>query len=540
MRFITRTLIVVLLLSILLTGCGKSDKKMSTTNANSNVKQVLHLSLPNDPPMLDPQRATDMTSFEILNAVFEGLVRIDKDGKVEKGSGLAKDWTISPDKLTYTFHLKDNIKWSDGNPITAQDFEYSWKRALDPKTASEYAYILYPIKNAEKYNSGKASADDVGIKALDSKTLQVTLEKPTPYFLGLTSFITYLPVEKSFVEKVGDKLASSPDNMVFSGPFKLKEWNHEQNLILVKNENYWDKNNVKLSEIDLDIVKDLNTLAQNYDTGKYDTISVTGDYIDKYKGQVKYAPIGEVYFIALNNTSPIFKNANIRRAFSLAINRKELADNVLKDGSSPAYGIVPNGIPGEKDEYRKEVGDLFREDTNKAKELLNEGMKELNITKLPKITLLASDSDSGKKLAQALQEFWKKNLGVDVEIQSMAFKVRLQRLKNKQYDMAIDDWIADYNDPMTFLDMWVTNGGNNDSGFSDPEYDKLINDAKSTPDAKLRMDDMKKAEKIFIDAMSVAPIYFSSTAYVQKDYVKGYVRHPVGVSDEWKWVYIEK
>ncbi|WKV09523.1 peptide ABC transporter substrate-binding protein [Thermoanaerobacterium sp. CMT5567-10] len=540
MRFITRTLIVVLLLSILLTGCGKSDKKMSTTNANSNVKQVLHLSLPNDPPMLDPQRATDMTSFEILNAVFEGLVRIDKDGKVEKGSGLAKDWTISPDKLTYTFHLKDNIKWSDGNPITAQDFEYSWKRALDPKTASEYAYILYPIKNAEKYNSGKASADDVGIKALDSKTLQVTLEKPTPYFLGLTSFITYLPVEKSFVEKVGDKLASSPDNMVFSGPFKLKEWNHEQNLTLVKNENYWDKNNVKLSEIDLDIVKDLNTLAQNYDTGKYDTISVTGDYIDKYKGQVKYAPNGEVYFIALNNTSPIFKNANIRRAFSLAINRKELADNVLKDGSSPAYGIVPNGIPGEKDEYRKEVGDLFSEDTNKAKELLNEGMKELNITKLPKITLLASDSDSGKKLAQALQEFWKKNLGVDVEIQSMAFKVRLQRLKSKQYDMAIDDWIADYNDPMTFLDMWVTNGGNNDSGFSDPEYDKLINDAESTPDAKLRMDDMKKAEKIFIDAMSVAPIYFSSTAYVQKDYVKGYVRHPVGVSDEWKWVYIEK
>lgn len=536
MHRLMQIIIATLVISVLITSCGKSINKVSS----SSTKQVLRISLNNDPPMLDPQKATDMTSFEVLNAVFDGLVRIDKNGIVKKGSGLAKDWTISPDKLIYTFYLKDNIKWSDGNPITAQDFEYSWKRALDPNTASEYAYIMYPIKNAEEYNSGKASANDVGIKALNSKTLKVTLERPTPYFLQLTSFITYLPVEKSLVEKAGDKLASTPDELVYSGPFKLKKWVHEQSLTLVKNNDYWDKSNVKLSEVDIDIIRDQNTLVQNYDSGRYDTINITSDLIDKYKGQVKYSPSGSVDFVTFNNTNKIFKNENIRKAFCLAIDREQLTKNVLKDGSLPAYGIVPFGTPGENGDYRKEVGNLFKENTGTAKELLKKGMNELNITSLPEITLLASDTASGKKISQALQEYWKNNLGVNVNIQNMAFKVRLQKIKNKQYDLAFDDWFADYNDPMTFLDMWVTNGGNNDSGFSNSEYDNLIKEAQNTPDAKLRMNDMKKAEGILIDKMSIAPLYFPSISYVQKDYVQGYIRHPVGASDEWKWVSIEK
>lgn len=537
-KYIIFLITIVFVLSAVLTGCS-TNSQQSSTNKQSN-KQVLRLNLGEEPPQLDPQKSTDGVSFQILNAVLEGLVRLGPDEKPQKGSGLAKDWKVSADGLHYTFYLKDNIKWSDGNPITAQDIEYSWKRALDPKTASEYAYIMYPIKNAEKYNAGQASADEVGVKALDDKTLQVDLEAPTPYFLSLTAFITYLPLEKSFVEKVGDKLASSPENLVYSGPFKLKEWNHEQNIILVKNDNYWDKNNVKLDEIDFDMIKDLNTVAQNYDAGQYDAINISGDYVAKYKDKVKIHPNGFTYFLGFNNKNQIFKNANIRKAFGLSINRKEFTENVLKDGSIPAFGFVPNGIPGENGEYRKEVGNLFSENVNEAKALLTKGMKELNITSLPKIVLLADDTDIAKKEAQAIQEFWKKNLGVNVEIQNVAYKIRLQMYSQGQYDVVLTRWGADYNDPMTFMDLWLSDGGNNNVFYSNPEYDKLIKEAKSTNDNKLRMDDMKKAEKILMDDMPISPLFFSATAYVQQDYVKGIVRHAVGVDSDWKWAYIQK
>lgn len=537
-KYIIYLITTLFALSAVLTGCGTNSQQSSTNQQSS--KQVLRLNLGEEPPQLDPQKSTDGVSFQILNAVLEGLVRLGPDEKPQKGSGLAKDWKVSDDGLHYTFYLKDNIKWSDGNPITAQDIEYSWKRALDPKTASEYAYIMYPIKNAEKYNAGQASADEVGVKALDDKTLQVDLEAPTPYFLSLTAFITYLPLEKSFVEKVGDKLASSPENLVYSGPFKLKEWNHEQNIVLVKNDNYWDKNNVKLDEIDFDMIKDLNTIAQNYDAGQYDAINISGDYVAKYRDKVKIHPNGFTYFLGFNNKNQIFKNVNIRKAFALSIDRKEFTENVLKDGSIPAFGFVPNGIPGENGEYRKEVGNLFSENVEEAKALLAKGMKDLNITSLPKIVLLADDTDIAKKEAQAIQEFWKKNLGVNVEIQNVAYKIRLQMYSQGQYDVVLTRWGADYNDPMTFMDLWLSDGGNNNVFYSNPEYNKLIKEAKSTNDNKLRMDDMKKAEKILMDDMPISPLFFSATAYVQQDYVKGIVRHAVGVDSDWKWAYIQK
>lgn len=538
-------LALIILITSVLAGCGNNSTKVSSNQTGQTSQKsdnkVLHLNLGEEPPMLDPQKSTDGVSFQILNAVLEGLVRLDSNEKAKKGSGLAKDWEISPDGLTYTFHLKDNIKWSDGNPITAQDFEYSWKRALDPKTASEYAYIMYPIKNAEAYNSGKASADSVGVKALDDKTLKVELQEPTPYFLNLTAFITYLPVEKSFVEKVGDKLASSPENLVYSGPFVLKTWNHEQNIVIVKNDKYWDKDNVKLDEIDFDMIKDLNTAAQSFDSGQYDEINISGDYVAKYKDKVQTHPNGFTYFLGFNNLNSVFKNANIRKAFTIAINRKAFADNVLKDGSIPAYAFVPNGITGLNGEFRKEAGEnLFKEDSKEAKILLQKGMNELNITKLPKITLLTDDTDVAKKEAQAIQQFWKDNLGVEVTIQNVAYKVRLQMFSKQQYDVCLTRWGADYNDPMTFLDLWTTDAGNNNVKYSNPQYDKLIKEAKITNDNKLRMDKMREAEKILMNDMPVGPLFYSATAYVQQDYVKGWVRHPVGVDSDWKWTYIEK
>lgn len=534
---------ILFVLSVLFSGCSKQQTTPSenTSQAKSQDEQVLNVNLGEEPPMLDPQKSTDAVSFEILNATLEGLVRLNKEGKVEKGSGLAKDWEISPDGLKYTFHLRD-AKWSDGTPITAYDFEYAWKRALAPETASQYAYMLYYLKNGEAYNSGKAKAEDVGVKALDDKTLEVTLEKPAPQFLGLTSFITYLPAQKAAVEKYGDKYGSSPDTMVYSGPFMVKEWNHEQNMVLVKNPNYWDKDNVKLEKINMDMVKDDNTVIQNYEAGQYDAIGVPGQYIDKYKNDPNFHQMAMAitWYLQFNNKSKIFSNVNMRKAFTYAVDRKAFVDNILKNGSIPALSFVPPGIPGEKDEFRKEGGDFFKDnDVATAKELLAKGMKELGITQLPKIKFVGGDSDAAKKHTQALQEFWNKNLGVSVDIVNVAFKVRLDMMDKGDYDIVYAGWGADYNDPMTFMDLWVTGGGNNTAFYSNPKYDELIKKANSTNDNSVRMQAMHEAEKILMEDMPIGPLYFAGRAYLQRPYVKDWVRFPVGVDNEWKWTYIE-
>ncbi|AAM23881.1 oligopeptide transport system substrate-binding protein [Caldanaerobacter subterraneus subsp. tengcongensis MB4] len=539
-RLVVLLLSVVLVLGALLAGCSSQSKTATTSQGQS--EQVLNLNLGEEPPTLDPQKATDEVSITVLNAVLEGLVRYNKDGKIEKGSGLAKDWKISDDGLTYTFYLKD-AKWSDGNPITAYDFEYAWKRALDPKTGSQYAYQLYYIKGAEEYNSGKGSADQVGIKALDDKTLQVTLKAPAPQFLGLTSFVTYLPLEKSVYEKYGDKVGSDPSTMVFSGPFIIKEWNHEQNIVLEKNPNYWDKDNVKLDKINFSMIKDNNSLVQNYDTGALDSIFIPGDYIDKYKDSPEFHTyaLATVWYLQFNNKDKIFKNANIRKAFTLAVNRELFVKEVMKNGSIPAEAVVPPGIPGYNGDFRSEAGPGYFKDNDvaQAKEYLQKGLQELGLSKLPTIKFLTGDSDTAKKYSVALQQMWNQALGVQVEIQNVAFKVRLDMMDRGDYQIVLAGWGADYNDPMTFLDMWETNNGNNTAFYSNPEYDKLIEQAKVNGDPKSRVEEMIQAEKILMEDMPIGPLWFQARAYVVKPYVKNLYFPAFGPDWEMKWTYIE-
>ncbi|ERM92732.1 peptide ABC transporter substrate-binding protein [Caldanaerobacter subterraneus] len=539
-RLVILLLSVILVLGALLAGCSSQSKTATTSQGQS--EQVLNLNLGEEPPTLDPQKATDEVSITVLNAVLEGLVRYNKDGKIEKGSGLAKDWKISDDGLTYTFYLKD-AKWSDGNPITAYDFEYAWKRALDPKTGSQYAYQLYYIKGAEEYNSGKGSADQVGVKALDDKTLQVTLKAPAPQFLGLTSFVTYLPLEKSVYEKYGDKVGSDPSTMVFSGPFIIKEWNHEQNIVLEKNPNYWDKDNVKLDKINFSMIKDNNSLVQNYDTGALDSIFIPGDYIDKYKDSPEFHTyaLATVWYLQFNNKDKIFKNANIRKAFTLAVNRELFVKEVMKNGSIPAEAVVPPGIPGYNGDFRSEAGPGYFKDNDvaQAKEYLQKGLQELGLSKLPTIKFLTGDSDTAKKYSVALQQMWNQALGVQVEIQNVAFKVRLDMMDRGDYQIVLAGWGADYNDPMTFLDMWETNNGNNTAFYSNPEYDKLIEQAKVNGDPKSRVEEMIQAEKILMEDMPIGPLWFQARAYVVKPYVKNLYFPAFGPDWEMKWTYIE-
>lgn len=545
-------LTLVLALSALLAGCSANNNETQSKSNSDTSKQtakadeqVINLNLRADPPNLNPFTSTDMASFDVLNDVLDGLVRYDKNGEIKPGSGLAKSWDISSDGLTYTFHLKDGIKWSDGNPITAQDFEYSWKKVLDPKTASQYAYQFFYIQGAEEYNSGNGTADQVGIKALDDKTLQVKLKSPAPQFLGLTAFGTYLPQEKSFVEKIGvDKLGSSPDTLVYSGPFVIKEWNHDQSVVLEKNPNYWDKDSVKLEKVNFLIIKDANTQAQNYDNGTLDQMRVPSDLMEKYKNTKEFSvkPVAGNWYIQFNDKKGIFKNVNIRKAFTLAINRKAFTEQVLKDGSIPAMSIVPPGVPGYNNEdFIKQDGAPFFKDNDvqAAKDYLNKGLKELGLTKLPTITFTADDTTGAKKASEALQQMWKQNLGADVQLKNEAFKIRIDDMNKGNFDMVLAGWSADYNDPMTFLDMWETDNGNNTAFYSNPEYDKLIDQAKVTGDLKQRNDYMIQAEKIAMDDMAIGPLYFQAYALVTKSYVKDLIVPTFGTEWELKWTYIE-
>lgn len=315
-----------------------------------------------EPPSLDSAYATDTTSFEILRHVQEGLTRLDKNSEVKKGSGMAKDWTVSEDELTYTFTLKDDIYWSNGDPVTAYDFEYAWQRAFNPEEeAAEYAYQFYPIKNVEKYYEGKAELDEVGIKVIDEKTLQVELEAITPYFLELTAFGSFYPVNKNVVSE-NAKWAANADTFVGNGPFVLKSWKHDDEIVVVKNENYWDKDNVKLNSIKWVMVNDDNTAYQMYKNNEIheDAAPVELAYELIQTGEATSIPILGIYYVIINNDDPIFGNANIRKAFSLAIDRAAITDQVLRGGQLPATGLVPpSSSPGMGVDFREYNGNLI-------------------------------------------------------------------------------------------------------------------------------------------------------------------------------------
>ena len=551
---------VVVLATAVLSGCSSKP-----TTGNGTAQEV-RLNLGDEPPSLDPQRSNDQLSFDVIGQVQEGLVRIKDTAHIEKGSGLAKDWTVSPDGLTYTFTLKD-ARWSDGQPIKAQDFEFAWKRAMDPRTGSQYNYQLFYIKGGEaaatikipqNYKSdpaAKTSTDqqieaalkDVAVKATDEKTLTVTLSHPTPYFLSLTAFPTYMPSRQDVVEKHGEKYGADADRLVFSGPFKVTTWTHENELILEKNENYWDAATVKLEKVNFQLnVKETNTAINMFEAGDLDSTGIPGDFIPQYKDKgLQTMPIAASYYAEFNTKDPVFKNAKIRKAFSLAIDRKLFTNDIMRNGSLPAEGLVPPSIPGLVDPtkpFRQESGALVPTGAqpDEAKRLLAEGLRELNLQQLPEITLLTNDSATAKKYSQGLQEFWNKNLGVAVKLESIAFKQALQKMIAGQFQVVLGGWAADYLDPMTFLDLFLTGGGNQYAGYANSAYDSLVEGAKRTDDQKERLKALSAAEKMLVDDAPIAPLYFATINWVQKPHFQGFLRFPAGVDFDLKWASVSK
>ena len=524
---------IFLVLVMLVTGCSSPADETGDETDDAETKKILKTNNSSEPGSLDPPLAQGTHESWILENVFEGLMTFDEKGELVEG--MAEKYEVSEDGLTYTFYLRD-AKWTNGDPVTAHDFEYSWKRALAPETAANYASILYYIKGAEAYNTGNGSADDVAIKALDDKTLEVTLESPTAYFLELTAFYTYFPVNKNVAESNPD-WAKDPSTYVSNGPFKLVEWKHNDQIVLEKNENYYNADKIKLDGIELDIIEDQNTAWQKYEGGEYHInvdvpTSVVAELQANNNPELNIGLQVGTYYYNVNPAVKPFNNAKVRKALSMAMDRETITKNITQGGQIPAYGVVPPGLKDESGkDFRETVGSLTEYNPDEAKKLFEEGLKEEGMTvqdfNNAGFVLLYNTSESHKKIAQAVQEMWRTTLGIEIGLENVEFQVKLDREQSGDYQISRAGWIGDYMDPMTFLDLWWSDSAFNDVKYNNPEYDALIQKAKTTTDQAERMEAMRQAEKMLMEDMPVLPVYFYTQPYTVKPNVTGIIKVPV-------------
>lgn len=517
-----------------LAGCGSKTSNKSSAGGD---KQELVYNLGSDPKTLDPGLNQANDGSIVIENTFEGLCKLDDKDKAIPGQ--AEKWDISDDKLTYTFHLKKDLKWSNGDPVKASDFEYAWKRVLNPETASIYSFQLLYLKGAEEYNTGKGTADQVGVKATDDNTLVVTLAAPCPYFLDLTASPTYMPVDQKIVESNQD-WAKDAKTLVSNGPFKFTDYKIKDEIVLEKNENYEAKDDVKLNKITMKMVTEPTSAWASYKAGQFDMVfAVPSSEIQqavKDKTATTFPNLATGY-VDINvsekakevdpNAAKVLSNVKFRQALANAIDRPTIVEKVLKTGQVPAFSFVPNGITGAdgKDfagkKYFEEKGDI-----EKAKQLLAEAGYP-DGQGLPPLVVLYNPENGNGELYQAIQDMWKK-IGVNVELQTQEWKVFQATRDSKNYEMARGAWNADYSDPMTFLDIFLSDSPNNEVGYNNPKYDQLIKDAKKEIDPNKRLDTMHQAEDVLMEDMPIIPIYYYTYTAGIKDYVKGVKVSPLG------------
>ncbi|MEE0726881.1 MAG: peptide ABC transporter substrate-binding protein [Clostridium saudiense] len=518
-------------------GCGSSNDGSTSSKGNSNasdtVKQELVFNLGADPETIDPTINTASEASTVILNAFECIMTLDENDNAVEGA--AESVEVSDDGLVYTIKLRKDGKWSDGEPVVADNFKYSWVRALTKENAAEYAYQLYYIKNAEKYYNGEATADELGINVIDDYTLEVTLEAPTTYFPQLLAFPTYAPLRDDIVSADPEGWATKPETYVTNGAFKLVQWDMKDQLVFEKNENYWNKDSIKLDKLTFKLVTDDTTAYSELQAGNFDVVnSVPTNEIEpgQEAGLVHVSPKLGTYYFGINvgkqddmaeDVKTALSNKLVRQAINLAIDRQEIIDNVGKAEQVAAYSFVPEGIynPDGTEFADKEYYDPSDMDGNieKAKELLKEAGYE-NGEGLPTIELMYNSEGAHKDICQILQENLAK-IGINIELANQEWAVFLNTRQQGGYEIARQGWIGDYSDPMTFLDLFVTGGGNNDSGYSNPEYDALIAAAKVETDPDKRKEQLREAEDILMDDMPILPIYYYTTVMGWNENVKG-------------------
>ncbi|KAF5066077.1 Oligopeptide-binding protein OppA [anaerobic digester metagenome] len=545
----TLTITASLLAACTPAGNNTTAAGTGTTTPGTTTGSIVKYNLGADPKTLDPALNTAVDGGTVLQNLYEGLMKTDEND--QPIAGMAASHEVSADKLVYTFKLRD-AKWSDGQPVKAGDFAYAWFRALDPNTkpaASEYSYQLFYIKNAEKFNKGEAKKEDVGIEVVDDKTLKVTLEAPCAYFLALMAFPTYFPVRQDMVEKDVNLWWDKKETHVSNGPFKFESHAQKATLVLKKNENYYNAANVKLDTIEMHLTDDAQTYLAAFKKGEVDMIESPPpqDIPAMIKdGTAKVLPYLGTYFYVINmrpelkeKNAAVYEALNkpqVRRALALAINKQQIVDNVSMGQQIPAWGYVPMGIKDDKGNNfaeAKKYLDKAEGDIAEAKKLLGEAGYP-DGKGFPTITLKYNNSTGHQNIAVAVQAMWKQNLGIDVQLANEEWAVFQTSRINGDYEIARHGWIADYNDPMTFLDMWVSGQdnvaiwGNNDAHYDNPEYDKLIASAKIELDAAKRTQMLHDAEALLMNDLPIIPIYFYTNVVAYKDYVKGVRKSPLG------------
>lgn len=491
-----------------LTGCG-GDPVDAVEGAKSKIFLVNNKA---EPRFLDLQRCNSVTEHHIMLALYQGLVGESKESDKDVEPGAAERWEANPDKSVWTFHLRQNGKWSDGAPITAHDFVWSYRRMLRKELGAQYAEMLYMLKNGKELYDGSVKEEDLGAKALDDYTLQLTLLGPTPHFLLIACHTSWWPVPRHVIEKYGGIFDvmnpwTEEDKLVGNGPFKMKRYLFRQYLEVDRNPHYWDAANVKLDgvrfySIDDDAVEErLFRRGQLHAT--YSTpLSRIPDYLKNHPDIVRNYTNCASWYFRVNTTRPALSDVKVRRALAFALDRKSIIDNVLRARQQPAAGMVP---PMEGYTQVKE----FSYDLAKARQLLAEAGYP-DGKGFPKYDILISKNEASRQIAESVQAMWRQNLGISVGVTQQDFSVYLTSQQKLNYDIAWAGWNADYFDPASFIDMWMTDGGNNETGWSNKEFDQLLADARQSADAGQRLAILTEAEKILMRDTPVLPLYFGT------------------------------
>ncbi|KRM59024.1 peptide ABC transporter substrate-binding protein [Secundilactobacillus malefermentans] len=528
---------------VLLAACGSKSSDSSSKDLASD--QTLNWYEKSEIPTMDSSKSTDVTSGEVLNNVNEGLLRFGTNSKLHPG--VAKTYSVSKDGKTYTFNLRKS-KWSNGKAVTANDFVYAWQRTLDPKTASQYAYLFDNIKNATKVNTGKLAVNKLGVKADGDYKLVVTLDKPQAYFKMLVANPSFFPQLKSEVTKLGSKYASNSSSLVYNGPFKLTNWNGtSDSWDLVKNKNYWNAKNVKLKKVHTQVFKDPGTALNQFNSKKLDATILSGTQVKQYKNdkQFKSRKSASTFYLEMNQKKDkIFKNKKARQAISMVIDKKQFVNHVLADGSIVANNLVSQGLAsknGEDFTKASAVKSASTKNVAEAQKLWKEALKETG-EKSISLDLLSDDTDAGKKTTEFLQSQLTKLPNLKITNQNLPFKTRLSRSQSGDFDLVVSAWGADFPDPISFLSLFTSSNSYNNGSWSNKAYDTAVKNAegKDANNSTARWNDMVTASKTILQDQGIVPLYQQVQPQLVNSKVKGLVYFPTGANWDYSQAYIGK
>lgn len=548
-----KSVIVGLFCSIFLVGCSTGEKNTSQAkNLDTSVEQKISLSSEAAISTMVPSLAMDTTSTLVMNQVYEGLYTLGKNDKFELGVA-AEEPDISKDQTVYTFKLRKDAKWSNGTPVTADDFVFAWQKLVDPQNVSPNADILFNVvKNAKEVAEGKRALDELGIRAIDDNTLEITLEKPTPYLVSLLSFPVLYPQNRAYVQSQGEKYASDAEHLIYNGPFKLSKWSAVgDNWSYVKNETYWDEKTVKLKTADVTVVKSPSTAINLFKTGELDVVNkLSGDFVANYRNDPAFVAVPQfvTFFIKMNGErngkTSILNNINARKAIAQAFDKKGFVKSVLADKSTPTDQLIPPGqtiMPDGKTDFVKsaeKANDYLTYNPKKALALWKKAKDELKIDNVT-LQFLTDDTDSAKRSAEYFQNQLETHLpGLKIEVTQVPFTIRVQRDQSKDYDLELSGWGTDYRDPLTVLRIFTSDSTQGGVTFSDPTYDQLINQTRNeyAGNQEQRMKNFMQAQNILINKVAVlAPIYNRSLSVLENTKIKNLYWHSFGPTYSLKW-----